>query len=91
MIVTEKEALQKWCPLIQKHCKATECMLFLYEGEDFSNTIKTTSPDEFKNNDTDLHSVYRCGLITISTITCGELTIPSISKEKCNENSKSDK
>lgn len=60
---TEKEALKKFCPFINKHCKGTYCMLFQYVGEEITNIYDEKKP--LNPPETGIMKVYSCGANSI--------------------------
>ena len=77
MAHTEKEALAKWCPFTQKHCKATECMLFIKAGEEYREVRKVAHITSNIIEPSTIFPVFQCGVTTVPMITAGNISIPA--------------
>ncbi len=81
MICTESEALEKWCPFTNKHCKAGMCMLFESAGEEIrgnGETIITSNVDEKLPT----IKVFKCSIANIPIISVGNVSMPIYSQEE---------
>lgn len=57
---TQEEALQKFCPMIQKSCKGKKCMMFQFVNQ---GLVKIYDPKKPDNPPTEMvENLYICGL-----------------------------
>lgn len=58
--LTEEEAKTKHCPIIQKHCKGTYCMMFTFINEEVREVVDPKKP--LNKPKRKAVSLYMCGL-----------------------------